>query len=500
MEVLRWLESADPMRKAFSDEHGTITYGELGNNARRIGSGLIEALRVRKKPVVVLFERNIESLCAFLGVVYSGNFYVPIDMGQPVDRVIAILNQIHPAAVIRIDAQMELDERISSYCPVLSYEQLLESAISAVDLAAVRMSALDVDPLYAICTSGSTGIPKTVVLSHRSIADFIPNFVNAFGLNSNEVFGNQATFDFSVAAKDIYSTLYCHAQMHIIPKKYFSLPKKLIDCLNQQRITTAIWAVSAVCIISSFNGFKYDIPRYLRNVMFSGEVMPMKQLNIWRKAMPNVRYVNLYGSTEMTCNATYYIVDREFEDTEVLPLGRAFQNKEILVVNEEGKPIGPGESGEIYVRGTCLALGYYNDPERTAKAFTQTPEHNSFPDIVYRTGDLAYLNERGEYVFQCRKDFQIKHMGHRIEVGEIETLAGGIQGVRRACVVFDEKHDKIVLFYDGDAEKMAIIEGLKQKLPKYMLPHVYVKLDDMPLNAHGKIDRYALRLNLERQD
>ena len=137
MEVLRWLESADPMRKAFSDEHGTITYGELGNNARRIGSGLIEALRVRKKPVVVLFERNIESLCAFLGVVYSGNFYVPIDMGQPVDRVIAILNQIHPAAVIRIDAQMELDERISSYCPVLSYEQLLESAISAVDLAAV---------------------------------------------------------------------------------------------------------------------------------------------------------------------------------------------------------------------------------------------------------------------------------------------------------------------------------------------------------------------------
>lgn len=498
MEVLRWLESADPMREAFSDENGAITYGELKRKAQQIGSGLIEVLHVRKKPVVVLFERNIQSLCCFLGVVYSGNFYVPIDIGQPADRIMTILEQLQPSAVIKMDQQLEIEERIQNCCLVLSYDELLKTEVCPDRLRQIRERALDVDPLYAICTSGSTGIPKTVVLSHRSIADFIPNFVKAFGLDSNEVFGNQATFDFSVAAKDIYVTLYCHARMYIIPKRYFSMPKKLIDCMNQQRISTAIWAVSAVCIISSFNGFKYDIPHDLRNVMFSGEVMPMKQLNIWRRAMPNVRYVNLYGSTEMTCNATYYIVDREFDDSEVLPLGRTFDNKGILVVNDDGKEVSSGELGEIYVKGTCLALGYYNDPERTAKAFTQTPEHNSYPDIVYRTGDLARLNERGEYVFQCRKDFQIKHMGHRIEVGEIETLAGGIEGVRRACVVFDEKHAKIILFYDGDAERMTLIEGLKRKLPKYMLPHVYVKLDDMPLNAHGKIDRYSLRLGLEK--
>lgn len=494
MEILRWMESADPQKIAFTDADSALTYGELCERARRIGSSLTDNLQVRCRPIVVLFERNVMSLCAFFGIVYSGNFYVPVDTTQPSDRVISILDQIQPAAVIKIADTTPYDASIADRGLLISCDELLRGEVRENLLAQVRENALDVDPLYAICTSGSTGVPKAVLVSHRSVVDFISVFVRTFGFTEEEVFGNQAPFDFDVSVKDIYSTLYCHASMHIIPKVCFSMPKKLIDTLNERNVTTVIWAVSAVCIPSSFNTFaKYDIPNSLRNVMFSGETMPLKQLNIWRKAMPDVRYVNLYGPTEITCNCMYYIVDREFEDTETLPLGRQFANEEVMVLNEQGKRSQQGETGEIVVHGTCLALGYYNDPERTAQAFRQNPEHNFYPDPVYYTGDLACLNERGEYVFASRKDFQIKHMGHRIELGEIETFAAAIDNMRRVCCVFSEARGKIFMFYEGDLDKTEVVNELKKKLPKYMIPNVFRQLEHMPYNKNGKIDRKRLK-------
>ncbi len=498
VEILRWLESADPQKIAYTDADSALTYGELRERACRIGSGLIEKLQVRRRPVIVLFERNVMSLCAFFGIVYSGNFYVPVDTSQPSDRVTSIMEQIKPAAVIKIADTTPYDDIIAEKWPLIACDALVQGEIRQDLLAHVRENALDVDPLYAICTSGSTGVPKAVLVSHRSVVDFIPVFSRTFGFDGDEVFGNQAPFDFDVSVKDIYSTLYCHASMHIIPKVCFSMPKKLIDTLNERHVTTVIWAVSAVCIPSSFNTFaKYDIPHSLKRVLFSGETMPLKQLNIWRRAMPDVCYVNLYGPTEITCNCMYYVVDREFADTDTLPLGKAFENEEVMVLNEQGQRIRQGETGEIVVHGTCLALGYYNNPERTAQAFRQNPENDLYPDPVYYTGDLACLNERGEYVFASRKDFQIKHMGHRIELGEIETFAAAIDNMRRVCCVFSEERGKIYMFYEGDVDKLDVVNELKKKLPKYMIPNVFRQLEHMPYNKNGKIDRKRLKELIE---
>ena len=493
MEIIRWLEEAEAQRTLFSDENSVVTYGDFRTKAKNIASALISRLHVTRKPIVIFIDRNVQSICAIFGVIYSGNFYVPVDPSQPVDRIRAMFEQIRPLTVIEMNASDEVKAAAADFCTILSYDLLASGNYDENALRKVQEQALDDDPLVAICTSGSTGVPKAVVKSHRGVIDFIPQFVKTFGFSSDEVFGNQAPFDFDVSAKDIYSTIYCHARMHVIPKSCFVMPKKLIDCLNEQKVSTIIWSVSAVCIPSCFNAFKYDIPHSLRNVLFSGEQMPMKQMNIWRRYMPQVRYVNLYGPTEMMGNCMYYVLDREFADTEVLPLGKVFTNQEVLILDDNGKRIEQGEMGEICIRGSILALGYYRDPERTAQVFRQNPEHNDYPDRIYHTGDLAVLNERGEYVFASRKDFQIKHMGHRIELGEIDTYASAIENMRRVCCVFDTARNKIVLFYDGPIEKTEVIVELKKKLPKYMIPNVFVKLENMPLNKNGKIDRNALK-------
>lgn len=496
INILEWLEEAvkkHPDQVAIRDEKNEMTYGQLDERRKRIGSMLAKELTAVNQPICVMIDRNIESLATFLGITTSRNFYVPIDATQPVGRIAVILQQMQPAAMITIGDNLPEGIEGLDTVKVLRYEELAEAEIDPILLEKRRNSAMDTDPLYAICTSGSTGVPKGVLISQRSVLDFIPVFTETFQFSEEDRFGNQAPFDFDVSVKDIYSVLYLGATLYIIPRKNFSFPKKLIACLNEQRISVIVWAVSALCIVSSLNGFKKDVPHDLKKVLFSGEVMPVKMLNIWRENLPDAMFVNLYGPTEITCNCMYYIVDREFSPEEFLPLGTAFRNEEVLILNEENQPVKPGETGEICVKGTCLALGYYRNPEKTKEAFVQNPLNDAYPERMYRTGDLARLSENGEYFFAARKDFQIKHMGHRIELEEIESHVGAADGVTRACCIFREDKNKIYCYYTGTAEAIDIINSLKAVVPKYMIPNVFILVDQMPLTKNGKIDRRELR-------
>lgn len=286
--------------------------------------------------------------------------------------------------------------------------------------------------------------------------------------------------------------------MYVLPKVMFSMPGKLIDALNRHKINTVIWATSALRIIENLNVFSQMLPQYLRTVMFSGEIMPNKVLNYWRNYLKEVMYVNLYGPTEITCNCTYYKVDRSFRDEEVLPIGIAFENTEILLLDDERKAEVPlGEPGEICVRGTSLALGYYNNKEKTADAFIQNPLNSDYPELIYCTGDLGRYAEDGNLMFISRKDYQIKHMGHRIELGEIEVAINALPFVEAACCIYDEKQEKIVLFYQA-AEKCdrELLKSLGQSLPKYMFPNRLEYFEKLPLNKNAKIDRTLLKEKL----
>lgn len=495
--VLQYLEASAgkyPDKIALKDENEQLTYSEYVANAKAIATYLAthEGKDTRNKPIAVIIDRNIKSIVAFIGIVYSGNFYVPIDNTMPAERVELIYNTLEPIAVI--------DARTNTSKPVegaISMEEILSTAVDEELIAEIRKAAVDVDPLYGIFTSGSTGVPKGVVVCHRSVIDLVEAFADAFGFDEEMIHGNQAPFDFDVSVKDIYNAMRNGATVVVVPKKLFMLPKLLLEFLNEHNINTMIWAVSALRIVSDFKALDAieTMPK-VRYIMFSGEVMPVKALNYWMDNMPEPLYVNLYGPTEITCNCTYFVVDGKQDEWKALPIGKAFENTRILLLDEKREKLvtKPGEVGELCVAGTSLALGYWNNPEKTRDAFIQDPSIKEYQSLIYATGDMAYYDENGDLVFASRRDFQIKHMGHRIELGEIEVALNAIPFIETSCCLYDEARGKIVCFYQSQSDDTrAIVKLLGEKLPKYMWPNIFKRYDKLPMNKNSKIDRVKLK-------
>ena len=490
--VLEYLEKSEerfPDKLAVIDVENKCTYKELLNNSKKIGSFLIPYIQP-KQPVVCFMDKSIFCLQAFFGIVYASGFYTLIDPNFPEERIQQILNTLNPALIL---TNHSYDEKIgklgNKYKKI--YVEEIDSEIDEISLLERRKSAFDINPLYCNFTSGSTGTPKGVLVGHRSVIDFIDVFTEKFGMTEDDVIGNQAPFDFDVSVKDIYSTMKIGGTLVIIPRSYFMSPTKVIDMLEDNKVTTMIWAVSALCMLIRLHGFNYKVPKYIKRIMFSGEVMPIKQFNKLGKIYPKVQFVNLYGPTEITCNCTYQILNNEYSENEKIPIGIPFDNEEVFLLNEKNEISKDGEKGEICVSGTALALGYYNNPEMTTKNFMQNPLNKNYLETIYRTGDLA-VKKDGVLYFAGRKDFQIKHMGHRIELEEIESKANKISELEHVCCIYDQNKNKIVMFYKGNIDKVTIINNLKKELPDYMIPNVFMMVDSMPLNKNGKTDRKAL--------
>ncbi|WP_313072019.1 amino acid adenylation domain-containing protein [Lacrimispora sp.] len=492
LEYLEHSATTHPDKIAVLDPEKNATYEELLDNARRIGSFLSEQ-EVPQSPVAVFMDKSVEALTAFMGIVSAGCFYISINMDQPPTRIRQILETSNAGSIITLGSDTSIIKEAGYLGKCFDYHHMIKHEINVDALAKIRENFLDIDPLYCNFTSGSTGIPKGVLVSHRSVIDFMEYFPSLFHITEEDRIGNQAPFDFDVSVKDIYSTLKMGATMVIIPKRLFSIPTQLLDYLCDQKVTTLIWAVSALCMVSQLKGFTYKIPDQVNKVLFSGEAMPVKQLSIWQKYLPNARYVNLYGPTEITCNCTYYEINREFQAEEKIPIGRPFPNEKVFLLDEENKQVTtPGVNGELCVSGTALALGYYNNPEQTKRAFIQNPLNQNYLEMIYRTGDLAFYNEDNDLCFAGRKDFQIKHMGHRIELEEIEMAINSFSPIERACCVFEEKRNRITAFYVGSMEGKEISEQMRKSLPSYMIPTAFRTITEFPITPNGKIDRKKL--------
>ena len=479
--VLNWLDATAarrPEAPAFRSQDHQITYARLQERSRQIGSFLCKQIS-RQQGVLVFMEKGPDCLSAMMGIVRAGCFYTPIDPLMPKDRMKLIVSVLNPACILCSNKYLDKARELADV-PVFAEEEIPEE-ICEDSLEKVAAEHLDNDLLYVLFTSGSTGLPKGVAITHRSVIDFIDWTTSTLPVDEDCIFGNQAPLYFDNSVLDIYTSIRIGACVDFIPAQLFSFPGKLVRYMEEHQVNTVFWVPSALANLASSGALDQTVPA-LRNIFFCGEVMHCSTLNTWKKYLPDAAYVNMYGPTEITDVCAYYIIDREFSDTDSLPIGRACSNSWVGLID-----------GEICVGGTCLSPGYYNAPDRTAEVFVQNPLRPQIRELIYKTGDLGEYNDRGELMFLGRKDSQIKRKGYRIELGEIETALYSIPEVQKGCCLFDSASDEIICFYTGEIDDKDVGRGLKKKLPKYMMPDQYVHAQTLPETGNGKMDRVRIR-------
>lgn len=486
-----------PEKTAFFDKENAITFKELRNRAIDTAFFIQASISGRRNPILTYLPKSVENIVAFMGILYSGNFYTPTDIRFPEEKVKSIIDTLKPAAII---VNTKTKEKLSKFQGLDDVRLIDMDEVSCTNRyeegGRLVREILDVDPVYTFFTSGSTGTPKGVIINNHNVIDYIDWAVKTFSINEKTIMGNQSPFYFDISTQDIYATLKSGATLGIIPPTYFAFPVQVLEFINERNINFLYWVPSAFVNIANYDLLK-SIP--LDNVelmMFGGEVMPVKQLNYWKKYLPNLKTIaNVYGPTEATVNCTYYIVDREFSDSEVLPLGKACENTGLLVLDDDNNIIEKtqvNEMGELCVYGSSLSVGYWGDEEKTREKYIDNPINKFYKEKIYLTGDLVYYNERGELVFAGRKDFQIKHSGYRIELGEIESAAMGKEEVSVVCAAYHKEKKQIVLFYQGEIDEQELMDYLLTIIPKYMVPTMYFPLKRFPYNDNGKIDRKHL--------
>jgi amino acid adenylation domain-containing protein len=487
-----------PDKVAFADLHTQLTFREVYDRARGIGSSLVQRGAARE-PVIVYMSKSPDTLAAFWGVIYAGCYYVPIDEEMPRRRIELILESTQAKYLLYDASTKDKLEELHFAGEVLAYEEACRTPADETALSHIRETALDVDPIYVVFTSGSTGMPKGVVGYHRGVIDYVENLSEVLQFGEESVFANQTPLYLDACLKEVYGTAKFGGTTWLVPKEYFMQPVKLVEFLNEHRINTICWVVSALTMISAFGTFDIVKPQFLHTIAFGSEVFPIKQFNLWKETLPDAEFYNLYGPTEATGMSCYYHATHLFAENEVIPIGRPFRNTQILLLDENGHEVEDGAQGEICIRGTCLTHGYYNNPGKTNEAFTQNPLNPFFTDRIYHTGDLAWRNAEGELVFASRADYQIKHMGHRIELGEIEADVNQIDGIYTCCCIFIKENKKIVLFYSGTVSKKDLTVALRERLPRYMIPNAVVQMDALPLTANGKMDRLEMEKIYQNQ-
>jgi len=508
---------AHPEMPALVDEHGATTYGSLYADANRIARCLKEGGVERHDRVVICMKRSAQVVLAMMGVLKADAIYVPVDAKAPVERVARIIADCRPSALICDGPVLQaLSEAASGTSPLQGGRLALvfgaKGGVAGIpcirleDLSGFspeppRCDNIDADPAYILYTSGSTGVPKGVVVSHLNVINYIEWASECFQVGANDRILGTAPFHFDMSTFDIFTPLKAGGTLCIAPERHLLFPNKLLDTIEKEEITLWKGVSSLLMYLSSTGSLKEGRIPSLTRVLFGGEVLPTKHLMNWMKVYPSKRFYNVYGPTEATGISAYYPVEKApAAAQEAVPIGRACANTEILILADGDRVAGAGETGELCIRGSGLSLGYWNDEEKTASAFVRNPLGASQHDRIYRTGDLARMREDGLIEYLGRKDFQVKHMGYRIEIFEVEKAILAHENVQQAAVLLcesvKEEVSELVAFIEAQetVDTDAVWQALGRSLPSYMLPKRIIALERIPVNDRGKTDRAALQV------
>lgn len=498
VEIFEKVASENPEKTAIYDKERQCSFGMLLDCALKLALRINDALDGRKSAIIGVFmPKCIEAVIADLAILYSGNIYMNIDVSSPPQRINAILGQTKPSLLLAFAnasvpagvAALPIEEM--SPCILTSGERS-----KALDL---KKDRIDTDPACIINTSGSTGIPKAVVLSHRGFLDFMEAVESAGLMQENAVIGSLSPIVFDIFSFELCMLAIKGSTLSLLPEKMAAFPLRLLQIMEATSVSFIFWVPTIMVNIANMRLLEKAHLASLKMVWFAGEVFPTAKFNYWRKCLPHVLFANFYGPIEISLDCLYFIVRREIGDDEPIPIGRPFRNTSVIVLDDKNHVIEanePGKEGELYVRGSSLALGYFKNPEKTARAFVQNPLNNDYPEVIYRTGDIVMWNGYGDLVFKGRKDTLVKRHGYRVELGEIEHVTvTTLKLADNCCALYYPDNQKLILVYETPApqDEKAFSQKLSRMLPRYMLPSEYRHMIEMPRNLNGKIDRLKLK-------
>lgn len=492
-----------------------LSYGELDARSTELAHRLRHGGCRTGDRVAILAPRSPEAIVAVVATLKAGSIYVPIDVGCPAPRVAAMLASVEPRCLLAVPGAApllaDLVTRVQGLGDVpvgwLGPSDAPAGRFTSLDAPATPGGALesDLEPgdaAYIMFTSGSTGVPKGVVVTHASVACFVEWAVRYFALGADDRVSGHSPLHFDLSVFDMFGAFAAGAELHLVPAELALLPHRLAGWIREAALTQWFSVPSVLSYLAQFDALRADDFPALRRVLWCGDVLPTPVLRYWMRRVPHARFTNLYGPTEATIASSYYTVPAcPVDDAAGIPIGTACDGEELLVLDADLQAAAPGTIGDLYIRGVGLSPGYWKDPERTAAVFVYPPGRSDTASRMYRTGDLARIGDDGLVFFVGRADSQVKSRGHRVELGEVEAALHALPGLRDGAVVGVPAGG-----FEGVAICCAYVAGpeddpgpathrrrLAARLPAYMLPSRWLRLDRLPVNANGKVDRARLQ-------
>jgi len=490
-----------PNKIAVSCMNERITYQEIDEFSNSLARTLISAGIRRQSFVPFFLSKSIKSIKSILGILKADCSYVPIDIHTPAQRLTSILDSINTNKLI-VDNESSL--LIDTLFPEDSRPTLINiDQISIDNISEIYYQNLSIDIAYVLFTSGSTGIPKGVMIPHKAIIDYIDWCVEVYQITDKDVVANHAPLYFDNSTFDIYTAFKSGATLHLVHDELNAVIPSLVNWIEQRQITLFFCVPSVLTLLMQSRRLKPGLFSHLKQIICAGESLPPTTLRFWMQTYPHIQYINMYGPTEITVDCSFHRI--EVPPTETIhniPIGKSRKNMELFVRLEDASLSQKvGSKGELLVRGTSVAYGYLGDQKRTEDSFIQNPSHNNYHDLLYCTGDIVEIDMEGRYLFLGRVDEQIKFLGHRIELGEIESALASLPSVSEAVVCFrqegefEEVHAEIGALVNLDNADIANVKNLLVNLlPGYMIPtHIKLFTEQFPRTPNGKYDRKNIK-------